>query len=195
MVYREFKNKHHGQKVIISGCGVSASDLKNPEDYFTIGVNDIGRIYQPNYLVVLNDKQSFKPGRWEWIENSKSPFVFTHIKTLGVPDEKRVVLQLGRYGGCDLEKESVDYTSNSTYVACIIAAYMGFTKIGIIGMDFTPDHFFAETGEHSLARKVNVISQEYSALRTAFLRRGIEFVNLSQVSRITSIPKQKIEEF
>lgn len=194
MIYKEFKNIHKGEKAIISGCGVSATELTEPSKWITIGVNDLSRLYSPNYLVVLNDKASFKPGRWEWVEKSQSPYIFTHIKGLGVAEEKKVLLQLGRYGGCDLDKEPVDYTSNSTYVACIIAAYMGCTKIGIIGVDFTNNHFFENTGEHTLAKKISVINQEYMLLKQAMDRKGIELVNLSSSSRV-NLPKQAIAEF
>jgi hypothetical protein len=195
MDYREFKDKHKGGKIIVSGCGVSASDLTNPKDFVTIGVNDLSRLYHPNYLVVVNDKSSFEHDRWKWIESTEATHIFTHIKTLAVDEARRVLLQLGRYGGADLEKDAVDYTSNSTYVACIIAAYMGATKIGLLGCDFVPDHFFAKTGEHTLAKRVNSINTEYAQLKIATDRKGIELVNLSTVSKIESLPKQKIEDF
>jgi hypothetical protein len=195
MKYKEFKDIHKGCKIIVSGCGMSATDLKNPQDYITIAVNDIGRIYTPNYLVVLNSKSSFPAERWQWIGGSTCPYIFTHIKELDVSENQRVVVQLGRYGGHDLEKEAVDFTSHSTYVALIIAAYMGATKIGILGCDFTNGHFFAKSGEHSLSRKINTINQELGALKDVMSKKGIELVNLSQISRITSIPKQALIDF
>lgn len=198
MEYREFKDKHKGQKIMVVGCGTSTTTLTNPQDYITIGVNDLSRLFTPNYLVVLNDKSSFihdKGDRWKWIEETKSPHIFTHIRNLAVNEEKRVMLQLGRYGGTDLNKDAVDYTSNSTYVACIIAAYMGASKIGLLGVDFTLNHFFAETGEHTLSKRVNNISQEYAKLKEALGVKGVEIVNLSEISRITSLPKQTIAEF
>jgi len=195
MEYKEFKNKHAGEKIMVVGCGVSTETLTNPQDYTIIGVNDLSRLFVPNYLVVLNDKTSFPAERWKWIGETTCPHIFTHIKGLAVTEEQRVVVQLGRYGGHDLEKEAVDYTSNSTYVACIIAAYMGASKIGLLGVDFTPNHFFQKSGEHSLARKVNTINQEYGVLRDTLNKKGIEFVNLSEISRINSIPKQTLTEF
>lgn len=192
--YKLFKDKHKGEKIIVSGCGTSASLIQDPQSHTTIGVNDLSRLYSPNYLVVLNDKRSFEADRWKWIEGTSCDTVFTHIKGLAVPDEKRVVLQLGRYGGFDLNKDAVDYTSNSTYVACIIAAYMGASKIGLIGVDFTPNHFFGNTGEHALVKKLNVINEEYAKLDISMKAKGIEFVNLSPESRIR-ITKQNINDF
>lgn len=195
MDYKELKNKHQGQKIMVVGCGTSTSTLTNPQDYITIGVNDLGRLFTPNYLVVLNDKQSFKYDRWKWITESECPHILTHIKGLAVKEESKVMLQLGKYGGSDLEKDQVDYTSNSTYVACIIAAYMGASKIGILGVDFTPNHFFDLTGEHTLSKKINSINQEYAVLKASMERKNIELVNLSAISRISSLTKQSISEF
>lgn len=194
MEYKEFKNKHSGEKVIVCGLGRSLLDLKNPQDYTIIGVNDISRQFTPNYLVVLNDKTTFLAERWKWIESTKCETIFTHLKHLAIPDEKKVVLQLGKYGGHDIDKEQIDYTSNSPYVGCIIAAYMGFTKIGILGVDFTKNHFFKETGEHSLARRVPTINKEYMLLHQRMKEKGIELVNLSEQSVLT-IPKISLDNF
>jgi hypothetical protein len=197
MEYKEFKNKHQGQKILVVGCGTSASTLTNQQDYITIGVNDLSRLFVPNYLVVLNDKSSFEADRWKWIESSTCPHIFTHIKALAINEEQKRVLQLGRYAAKNVElyKDSVDYTSNSTFVACVIAAYMGASKIGLLGVDFTLNHFFAESGEHTLAKKINVINQEYEMFKNVFCHEGREIVNLSEISRITSLPKQTIAEF
>lgn len=194
MNYKDFKNIHKGQKIIVSGCGCSAPLLTNPQDYITIGVNDISRLYSPNYLVVLNDKSSFSIERWMWIEKTQSPYILTHIKTLDVPEEKKVILQLGQYGGYDLNKDAVDYTSNSPYLACIVASYMSPVKIGLLGVDFTMNHFFEQSGPHSLSRRINQINQEYANLENALKLKGIELVNLSQESNI-DIRKESLNDF
>jgi hypothetical protein len=195
MEYADFKNKHFGQKIIIVGCGVSAKNLTNPQDYITIGVNDLSRLFTPNYLVVLNEKSSFEEDRWKWIESSTCPHVFTQFKNLEIKEENKVVLKIGRYRGIDIGGETVDHTSNSTYVSCIIAAYMGAKKIGLIGVDFTPNHFFAQTGEHGLSKRIDETNSEYKLLRQAMNEKGIELVNLSEISKITTLPKEILYEF
>ncbi len=194
MNYLDFKDKHKGEKVIVCGCGVSATELKNPQDYTIIGVNDLSRLFIPNYLVVLNDKSSFTSDRWQWIEKTESPYIFTHIKKLPITEDKKVLIQLGKYGGHDLEKTQVDYTSNSPYLAVIIAAYMGFNKIGLLGADFVHHHFFEKSGEHTLNKKINLINNEYKMLHQTLKNKGIELVNLSSVSKI-EIPRQSLEDF
>lgn len=169
MEYRKFKDIHANDKIIVAGLGMSTLELKDRhKDYVVIGVNDIERLLVPNYLVVLNDRQTFLAERWEYIKDPRCGTVFTHIKHLAVPEDKKCVIKLGRYGSCDFNKDSVDYTSNSPYVACMIAAFMGAKKIGLIGVDFTQHHFFKKSGEHSLARKVNTINKEYESMHRAF---------------------------
>ena len=48
-------------------------------------------------------------------------------------------------------------------------------------------HFFAQTGKHSLAAKVDEIDGQFSALAEALGTAGTELVNLSPVSRLHSL--------
>jgi hypothetical protein len=54
-----FKDIHKGADIIVCGCGESLNELKNPERFITIGVNDVGCLFNPNYLVVVNPMQQF----------------------------------------------------------------------------------------------------------------------------------------
>ena len=72
---------------------------------------------------------------------------------------------------------------------------MGARRIGLIGVDFTDHHFFAQTGRHSLAREINQINNEYAALAETCRHMGVEVFNLGADSRITAFPKMSPEEF
>lgn len=201
MIYQEFKDKHKGEKMIVTGCGESVTVFADGVDCLTIGVNDIQRLFCPNYIVVLNSKSSFKPDRWGPIEASEADALFTHIKKdkfdeqMPVKHKDRIVtIILGKYGGTNLDQAVVDYTSNSPYVACVIAAWMGITRIGLIGVDWTPNHFFAQSGDHPLMKKIHTIVTEYNNLAIALKGKGIDFYNLSPVSRL-SIPKMHLNDF
>jgi len=41
-----FRNRHEGETVLVCGCGESLNELRNPERFLTIGVNDAGRRFQ-----------------------------------------------------------------------------------------------------------------------------------------------------
>lgn len=189
-----FRNRHAGETILVCGCGPSLNDLEAPERFVTIGVNDVGRRFQPNYLVVVNPRNQFKADRFHYVESSKAKFVFTQLDLgLKIPV---VRFQLGKYGGTESSNpERLDYTRNSPYVAVCLAVQMGATRIGLIGVDFTDDHFFAATGRHPLAGSLKQIDEEYRRLGKALALRGIELVNLSSRSRLTSLPKQDLAAF
>ena len=97
---------------------------------------------------------------------------------------------LGRRGGTDLSSpDSLPYTRNSPYVAVCLATFLGARRIGLVGVDFTDHHFFADTGRHPLARELARIDREYGHLGTALAESGVELVNLSPTSRLGVLPK------
>lgn len=191
----DFHNLHAGSTIVVCGCGESLNELTEPERFITIGVNDVGRKFQPNYLVVVNPRDQFTGDRFTFVENSKADYLFTQLD-LGLARESVITFNLGINGGTDLSDPSVlHYTQNSPYVALCLAVHMGASRIGLIGVDFTDDHFFAPTGSHPLAAHLPVIDQQYADLGAAIKARGIEVVNLSATSRLTAFPKQSLEEF
>lgn len=189
-----FKDKHHGETIIVCGCGESLNLLDTPDRYITIGVNDIGRRFHPNYLVVVNPRNQFKADRFHHVASTKAQYVFTQLPNLGIPNSNIVRFRLGKNGGTDFtDPQVLHYTKNSPYVALCLAVHMGARRIGLIGVDFTDNHFFANTGTHPLARNLASIDAEYRRLVEALRARGVEVFNLSPVSRLTSLPKQSLK--
>jgi len=72
---------------------------------------------------------------------------------------------------------------------------MGAARIGVIGVDFEDHHFFARTGRHPLTGQLARIDREYGALAAACRDEGVELVNLSSVSRLTSLPRASLDEW
>jgi hypothetical protein len=191
-----FKGIHHGETIVVCGCGESLNLLEHPEQFITIGVNDVGRRFNPNYLVVVNPRNQFKADRFQYVVNSKAGHVFTQMSNLGIPHPRIVRFRLGKYGGTDFtDPEVLHYTRNSPYLAVCLAVYMGARRIGLIGVDFTDHHFFAATGRHPLAPQLEQIDREYQSLARACLALGIEVVNLSPTSRLTALQKTSLEDF
>ncbi|HEX7028074.1 MAG TPA: glycosyltransferase [Gammaproteobacteria bacterium] len=191
-----FRNAHKGSRVIVCGCGESLNALKDwrPE-CITIGVNDVGRLFGPDYLVVLNQKNQFSRERYAYVENSRAKAVFSQCH-LPLKHSKLVRFGLGKYGGTDLDDRfTLPYTRNSPYVAVCLAAYMGADYIGLLGVDFTDRHFFGETGRHPLAGAFERIDQEYRNLMLSLGEKGVRLVNLSRVSRLTGLKKVPVAEF
>lgn len=189
-----FEGAHKGEAMIVCGCGTSLTLLAEPERFVTIGVNDVGRLFPPDYLVVLNPPAQFTGGRWTHVAGSDAKAVFSHLR-LGGLRAPLVRFTLGKRGGVTVAQGAVPHTRNSPYVAACLALYMGARRIGLLGVDFTDHHFFGPTGRHSLTRELQQIDAEYAALRAECERRGVELVNLSPVSRLTSLPRLSLGAF
>lgn len=191
-----FRDAHRGSSVVVCGCGESLSLLEHPERLLTIGVNDVGRHFTPDYLVVVNPRSQFSAERFRHIETSQAKALFTQLPDLPLPHPNVVRFRLGTYGGTDLSDPDVlHYTQNSPYVAVCLALHMGAQRIGLIGVDFTDHHFFGRTGVHSLAGRLAQIDREYGRLATACRARGVQLVNLSAQSRLSALPRMELESF
>jgi glycosyltransferase involved in cell wall biosynthesis len=190
-----FANLHLGETIVVCGCGQSLNKFTERERFTTIGVNDIGRRFDPDYLVVVNPRDQFSGNRFSYVESSTSKFLFTQLD-LGLSRENVVKFSLGTQGGTDWSNPDVlNYTQNSPYVALCLAVHMGAKRIGLIGVDFTNHHFFALTGKHSLSAQLHIIDEQYQRLYEAIKARGVEVLNLSSESLLTAFPKMPISEF
>jgi hypothetical protein len=197
-LFPNYTGKYKGCTFIVSGCGSSVNKFDDFSKYYVIGVNDIERVLTPDFLVVVNDYRTFARGRWEWVKNSNSPVIFSHLNPPGPinhPD-KLVQIKIGNKSNINLDKmDSVDHTLNSPFMAIIIAYQLGASKIGMVGVDFTQNHFFADTGTHKLTRNLKIIDSEYDLLGKELVKRGVKIANLSFESGICSWPKMELNSF
>lgn len=189
-----WKDRHAGATVVVCGCGESLKTLRAPQRVLTIGVNDVGRRFTPDYLVVVNPRSQFAPERWPHVAATQARAVFTQLPDLGLAHPQVVRFRLGRAGGTDFtDPDVLPHTRNSPYVAVGLAVQMGARRIGLLGVDLTEHHFFGPTGRHPLAHRLAQIDLEYGRLAAALRERGIELVNLSAPSRLASLPKADLE--
>ncbi len=193
-----FRGRHRGESMLVCGCGRSLTNLKDwfdPAVCPSIGVNDVGRCFDPDYLVVVNPRSQFKDDRFCFVAESRAHTLFTQLD-LGPVRPPVVRFNLGRFGGTDFDDPNrLHYSQNSPYVALCLAAHMGASRIGLIGVDFTSDHFFAASGEHPLNKQLATIDRQYLRLYQALREAGIEVFNLSPISRLTAFPKLSPKEF
>jgi hypothetical protein len=197
-LFPDYTGKYKGGTFIVAGCGSSINNFEDFSKYYVVGVNDIERILTPDFLVVVNDYRTFARGRWDWVKNSASPVIFSHLNPPGPMDrvDHLVQIKIGNRGNVNLDKmDSVDHTLNSPYMAIVIAYQLGATKIGMVGVDFTPNHFFGDTGTHKLTRNLRTIDAEYDILGKELTKRGVKIANLSFESGISSWPKMTLETF
>lgn len=193
---RDYLGRHAGASIVVCGCGQSLNSLDQPGRFITIGVNDMGRCFTPNYLVVVNPRAQFTPDRFAQVAQTQASAVFTQLPDLGFEHPAIVRFKLGQLGGTDFNAaDSLHYTRNSPYVAVCLALQMGARRIGLIGVDFTDHHFFARTGPHGLARRLPQIDAEYARLAQACRARGVDLVNLSAGSLLQSLPRETSAAF
>jgi hypothetical protein len=198
----QFKDKHAGEKILVLGCGTSLKKITEIDNYkglITIGVNDIGRMLDPTYLLVVDSPKKFMGIRHDVIFNSKSEYVFTQLNAWDIKQkEKLVMFKLGNKSLSNIKNEMViDYSNSSPYMAAILAHKMGSNRIGMLGVDFTPNHFYAEDGDHDLIRRKRFaqVEEGFKALHAKLASLGTELFNLSEFSAVTTVPKIKISEF
>jgi hypothetical protein len=191
-----FRGVHAGETILVSGCGESVNELDPPLGVVTIGVNDIGRLFHPDYLVVVNPRSQFTGDRFRYVETSQAGHVFTQYDELHRVHPHVVAFRLGKFGGTDFGDPNVlHFTQNSPYVALCLAVHMGARRIGLIGVDFTDHHFFARTGRHPLTGQLATIDAQYRRLNESLQALGVEVVNLSRTSRLGAFPKMAVDEF
>lgn len=190
-----FQNIHQHKSIVVCGCGESLNDFNSFERFITIGVNDVGRKFQPNYLVAVNPRHQFSGDRFSFVESSQAEYIFTQLD-LNLRYKQVVKFKLGTLGGTDFfNPNCLDYTNNSPYIALNLAILMGAKRIGLIGVDFTDNHFFAQSGTHPLSTQFEAINSQYANLAKAAELADIEIYNLSEISRLTAFQKISINEF
>jgi hypothetical protein len=194
----DYIGKFSGETFIVAGCGSSLNYYTDFSKYYVIGVNDIERILTPDFLVVVNEVRTFMIGRWNYVRDSLSPVIFSHLDNPG-PITRQAHLSkinIGERSNPNLDRmDRVDYTMNSPYMAIVIAYQLGAKKIGMVGVDFTQDHFFSNTGTHKLTKHTKNIDQEYLVLRNELEKRGVKVANLSPISLLESWPKMDLAGF
>lgn len=197
-LYPDYIGKYKDKTFIVAGCGSSINYFTDLSNYYVIGVNDIERILTPDFLVVVNDFRTFTRGRWDYVKDSLSPVIFSHLDNPGpiTRSSHLAKIKVGERNQARLDQfESVDHTMNSPYMAAIIAYQLGATKIGIIGVDFTNDHFFSKSGTHKLSKHIRNIDEEFGVLRSNLEKKGVKVANLSTISQLESWPKMSLEAF
>ena len=75
----DFRGLHAGASVVVCGCGESLNELGEPERFVTVGVNDVGRLFQPRHLVVVNPRNQFAGDRFSFVERSRAEYLFTQL--------------------------------------------------------------------------------------------------------------------
>lgn len=183
---------------IIMGNGTSVLEYKHNPNVFTIGVNDIPKLLDPDMLFIVDKREKFDKERILYIEKCKSKYIAIYDSCWNFDNDKKYMISFGGFrklNGLD-NKESINTGFDSPYMAIQLAYKMGFKKIGIIGVDYTDDHFYKKDGKHILVlgKKINQINELYKNLYKTLAKKNVRLFNLSKHSKIETIPYLQIEK-
>lgn len=175
---RKFRDIHKGKDCIILGAGPSLNELPHDflKNFIVIGTNLSFKYYVPDYWVVIDAqytwmnegrelcKQNNIPAFINWLWAPKLPEslynneICLHPYKISLnqsPNNKQLRTNLLNTYNKPLTIEKKGFTSVNSVVtegAIPIAAYMGFERIFLIGVDFYtpkkgPLHFMDDTKE------------------------------------------------
>ena len=116
-----YRGRHRGETMLVAGCGRSVAALAARPRCPVIGVNDVGRAFDPDYLVVLNPRGQFRGDRFRHVETSRATVLFSTLD-LGVATRARSGSGSASAAARSMTSERLPYTRNSPYVALCLAA-------------------------------------------------------------------------
>lgn len=164
------------------------------DKFNTIGVNDIGELFSPDYLLVVDPPVAFSDHRRETIEQTNSKYFVTCREAWNRPEI--IECNIGSRGVDELQYKGrnnfLNKSITSPYVAVCLAFCLGAKRIGLLGVDFTDNHYNNNDGKHNLYNRLAEIDKDFSRLRDELARLGCELVNLSPSSLLKSLKKQDI---
>lgn len=175
-----------GKKAIVYGLGPSTDyvAVRADNNIVSIGVNDIGSRMNVDYLVCVDYPKAFTKERLKYIVGNPVP-MFTHIQEWDGLRVGNIMFGLGMVGGRDIERMmalgKLNYSRTSPFVACVLAAYMGFEHIGLAGVDLT---------QHHLKSRLVEIDRHFAELNMYH-----RIYNLSEESALKSLEKISVDKF
>lgn len=205
---------------IVCGLGPSIEGFVPPErsNVVTWGVNDIGRHFTPDHLVVLDGPEKFqdhhtRPDALEIIVGTRSRYVWVSKRKFhgdepqvkwsrrgpGTPatwgkwpdtsEMMQVILEtLGKGKAIDFGCHKVPIYETTAFSAAFLAIHNGHSRVGILGVDLV--------GHPHLEGLAQNISYQFGRLAEAARSTyDIELVNLSPISKVTSLRRMGMDEF
>lgn len=200
------KDLWRNKKALIMGLGTSLKlfepykGLEDKYNLITIGVNDIGEFIKPDYLCVFDTPQSFESKRIKTILDMDDTMMITFYPGIWEKYGKSPhrIIEVGMAGNENwnhLDENAIPQGLTSTYMAACCAHIMGCKTIGLIGVDFTPNHYNNQDGEHNMSDRLKDINALYARLVRDLDQRGTKIYNLSPTSRIETVPSMILDVF
>ena len=195
-------------KFIVCGLGPSmqenVGELSSITGSTTIGVNDIGCWFDPDYLLILDRPERFSVDRVATIgrhlERHRSPtgVLFSpHAERWGEATGEKGRLRHIKTKKYNLHnpwpwhemrnRQIIPHFLTSPFAGIGLAEFFGANKIGLIGVDLLDDHH--------MSKNVGRIDAELARMHRELFYRGVDLVNLSKISRLKALPISDLRSF
>lgn len=196
MVISDFLNRHEGARGFVVASGPSLADLDTEllRDETTIVVNDAFFVVpDPTYICVMDREPFFKlKDKPQVLFHTRRKFrnIGVYVPNLGNSDEYPISFNLvdGVYGGF-----------TTTFVALQLALWMGFSEIGLIGLDLTrtkdKTHVYGEKEDFE-----RLTARYFERMKKAFetnadiISKKARVWNCSDISTLTCFPYKSVKE-
>jgi hypothetical protein len=183
-------------------------DYLKENNMITFGVNDICKLFTPNYCVYLDNFNDKVEERIEWFKKINSKYIFaprTDDRKYEFSEWIKIEYEFLRYNADknknssikDIHSRNKVFVGISSVIAAIsISIYMGFKNIGIIGFDFNGDRFLNKgLGNHPLCSNnyIEKIENICKVINEYCKETNINLKNVSNISKINSFEKEDYE--
>jgi hypothetical protein len=192
------------RRIVVCGLGPSMRVFAPHRDRvaLVVGVNDIDRWLAPDVLVVVDARTRFQGERLAAIENTRARQVW--VKNNRADWQWPATAEVLRYDGRHANRDATRITDltlpwfqsispvPALCIAVRLALMHGITNIGLVGADLIPK---GQPGSHHSSKWLDVVDPAIGAIARLAAAQGVEVVNLSPVSRLTTLPKRSLERW
>lgn len=190
------KLEHDQYKCIVLGNSTSATLHSQRDDIYTIGVNAIEKHMTPDTLLIVDRLNGYSKARTggsvDFVRHSNADNIVFFDANWGFNKENSYQFKFGCSKNIpNIESdERIDIGLDSPYLGIQLAYKMGFKHIGLLGVDFTNDHFYDKTGVHCINKhgELTRINSYYEQVYLYLKSKKVLLHNLSRHSLITAIP-------
>lgn len=184
MNFDALRDWFRGEDCMVLGCGPS---VRFDSRVWTIGCNR-SAVEHPVDIAACFEPPLWDPAIWEAINRTAPMLVLAHVMTKGrgpraLPVCPRAVVMPNKVpptwwdiGG------GMKHPGQAPWFAAAIAGWMGFERVGLVGVDLTPPRF----GDEEVKRA----NEKYGELAEFLAARGTKLVNAGHpsISRLTCLP-------
>lgn len=193
----DINNIHKGETIFVLGCGRNlCSGLTLLKNRITIGMNKILNAYDPHYLLWLDPHAVTEPREYKEMLNLSHALRICSIRASeGIDDVKtfqEYIPRDGNFFSPDLESGLV-HGHSTVFAAINLAIIMDAAKIVLLGVDLNDGgHFYPEDNPPDKFPCAIAIRNEFRRVAEYADKNGIEILNASPGSSVTSFKKVKL---